>query len=141
MEGNHGACFKRRATAVLKSNEIWLDSTAADSSVVPNTIAPNSLDQTNHPSSGISPFKMAKGDLSKDPEKFVLFKTISNARRHRKWLQQSILNTVIARRRLLVQVSSFIFLLVYFNGSQQQFPAGAFKRTFVGGTQFGTRIV
>ena len=98
------------------------DSTAADSSVEPNTVAPNSKDKNNHPFSGISPFKMAEVNLRKDREKFVLFKTILNARRHRKWMQQSILNTVIARRRLLLQVSSFILLLVSFNESQQQVP-------------------
>ena len=95
------------------------DSTAAVSNVEPNTVAPNSEDKTNHPSSGISPFKMAEGNLSEDREKFVLFKTILNARRHRKWMQQSILNTVIARR-LLLQVSSFILLLLSFHESQQQ---------------------
>ena len=98
------------------------DSTAADSSVEPNTVAPNSKDKNNHPFSGISPFKMAEVNLRKDREKFVLFKTILNARRHRKWMQQSILNTFIARRRLLLQVSSFILLLVSFNESQQQVP-------------------
>ena len=99
------------------------DSTAAVSSVEPNKVAPNSKDKTNHPSSDISPFKMAEGILSEDREKFALFKTILNARNHRKWMQQSILNTVIARRRLLLQVSSFIFPLVSFHESQQQAAA------------------
>ena len=96
------------------------DSTAAVSKVEPTTVAPNSKDKTNHPSSGISPFKIAERNLSEDRETFVLFKTILNARRHRKWMQQSILNTVIARRRLLLQVSLFILLLVSFHESQQQ---------------------
>ena len=95
------------------------DSTATVSNVEPNTVAPNSKDKTNHPSSGISPFKMAEGNLSEDREKFVLFKTILNARRHCKWMQQWM-NTVIARRRLLLQVSSFILLLLSFHKSQQQ---------------------
>ena len=63
---------------------------------------------------------MAEGNLSDDREKFVLFKTILNARRHRKWMQESILSTIIARRRLLLQVPSFILLLVSFHESQQQ---------------------
>ena len=81
------------------------DNTAAVSNDEPNTVAPNSKDKTNHPSSGISPFKMAESNLSKDREKFASFKKILNARRHRKWTRQSILilNTVIARRRLLLQ--------------------------------------
>ena len=36
---------------------------------------------------------MAEGNLSEDREKFALFKTIFNTRRHRKWTQQSILIT------------------------------------------------
>ena len=97
------------------------DSTAAVSNVEPNTVAPNSKEKTNHPSSGKSPFKIAEGNLSEDREKFALFKTILNARRHRKWMQQSILNTVIARKRLLLPfVSSVILFLVSFRESQLQ---------------------
>ena len=71
------------------------DSTAAVSNVEPNAVAPNSKDKTNHPSSGIAPSKMAEGNLNEEREKFGLFKTILNAR-----MQQSILNTFIARRRI-----------------------------------------
>ena len=74
------------------------DSTAAVSNVEPNAVAPNSKDKTNHPSSGIASSKMAEGNLNEDREKFGLFKTIFNARRQRRWMQQSILNVVIARR-------------------------------------------
>ena len=95
------------------------DNTAAVSNVEPNAVAPNSKDKTNHPSSGIAPSKMAEGNLNEDREKFGLFKTIFNARRQRRWMQQSILNVVIARRGLLLKVSSFILLLVSFNESQQ----------------------
>ncbi|KAK2556082.1 hypothetical protein P5673_022098 [Acropora cervicornis] len=84
---------------------------------------------------------MAEGNLSKGREKFVLFKTIRNARRHRKSIQQSILNTVIAGRRLLLQVPLIILLVVSFNESQKQDRAGVFKATLVGGTQVGTPIV
>ena len=82
------------------------DSTAAVSNVQLNTVAPNSKDKTNHLSSGVSPLKIAEGNLGENREKFVLFKTILSARKHHKWMQQSILNTVIPRRRLLLQVSS-----------------------------------
>ena len=94
----------------------------AVSNIEPNTVVPNSKDQNQPSTSGISPFKMAEGNLSEDCEKFVLFKTILNARRHHKWMPQSILNTVIARRRLLLQVFSFILLLVSFYASQHQVP-------------------
>ena len=53
------ACSKRRATAVPNSNEFGLavarrwHSAASVSNVEPNTVAPNSKDQTNHPSSVI----------------------------------------------------------------------------------------
>ena len=60
------------------------DSTAAVSNVEPNAVAPNSKDKTNHPSSGIAPSKMAEGNLNEEREKFVLFKTILNARRQRR---------------------------------------------------------
>ena len=95
------------------------DSTAAVSNVEPNAVAPNSKDKTNHPSSGIAPSKMAEGNLNEEREKFVLFKTILNARRQRRRMQQSILNTVIARRGLLLKVFSFILLLVSLDESQQ----------------------
>ena len=90
---------------------------------------------------------MAEGNLSKDREKFALFKTILNARRHRKWTQQSILiiNTVIARRRLLLQVFSFILRwfpltrasskLLYYDRARIS------KGNLLGGTQFGTTVV
>ena len=95
----------------------------------------------------ISPIKMAEGNLSKDREKFALFKTILNARRHRKWTQQSILiiNTVIARRRLLLQVFSFIlrwFPLTRASSKLLYYDrAGISKGTLLGETQFGTPIV
>ena len=95
------------------------DSKAAVSNVEPNAVAPNSKDKTNHPSSGIAPSKMAEGNLNEEREKFVLFKTILNARRQRRRMQQSILNTVIARRGLLLKVFSFILLLVSLDESQQ----------------------
>ena len=57
------------------------DSTAAVSNVEPNTVAPNSKDKTNHPSSSITPSKMAEGNRSEEREKFGLFKTILNTRR------------------------------------------------------------
>ena len=95
------------------------DSTAAVSNVEPNAVAPNSKDKTNHPSSGITPSKMAEGNLNEEREKFGLFKTILNARRQRRRMQQSILNTVIARRGLLLKVFSFILLLVSLDESQQ----------------------
>ena len=62
---------------------------------------------------------MAEGNLNEEREKFVLFKTILNARRQRRRMQQSILNTVIARRGLLLKVFSFILLLVSLDESQQ----------------------
>lgn len=102
------------------------DSTAADSSVEPNTVAPNSKDKTNHPSSGISPVKMAEGNLSKDHEKVVLFETILNARRHRKCLH-------LFFSWLPLKRASSKFL--YYD------RAGVFKGTLVGGTQFGTPIL
>ena len=87
------------------------DSTAEVSNVEPNTVALNSKDKTNHPSSGIAPSKMAEENLGKDR----LFKAILDARRKRRRMQQSILNT-----RLLLKVFSFILLLVSYNESQQQ---------------------
>ena len=83
------------------------DSTAAVSNVEPNAVAPNSKDKTNHPSSGIAPSKMAEGNLNEEREKFGLFKTILNARRQRRRMQQSILNTVIARRGLLFEKQKY----------------------------------
>ena len=46
------------------------DRTAAVSKVEPNTVAPNSKDKTNHPSSSITPSKMAEGNRSEEREKF-----------------------------------------------------------------------
>ena len=57
--------------------------------------------------------------FNEEREKFGLFKTILNARRQRRRMQQSILNTVIARRGLLLKVFSFILLLVSLDESQQ----------------------
>ena len=72
---------------------------------------------------------------------FSHLKTIRNAKRHRKSIQQSILNTVIAGRRLLLQVPLIILLVVSFNESQEQDSAGVFKATLVGGKQVGTPTV
>ena len=51
--------------------------------------------------------------------KFALLKTILDARRQRQLMQRSILNNVIARRRSILKVFSFIFLLLSFEESQQ----------------------
>ena len=128
------------------------DSTAAVSNVEPNTVAPNAKDKTVrkpsiHPAV-YSHSKWQRETLAKIARSLLLFKTILNARRHSKWTQQSILiiNTVTARRRLLLQVFLFILrwfpltrasskLLVYY------YRAGISKGASVDGIQFGTPIV
>ena len=82
---------------------------------------------------------MAEGNLRDDDKKFGLVKTILNARRQCRWMQQHMLNTVIVRKRLLLKVFSFILLLV----SVLREPAasccindhvGVSKGTLAGGT-------